>query len=127
MVGICFEPRVFDLAAAELPAVHDRHHQVEHDDAGIGALRRIVQRLAAVGCEFDVVALELQELRQHLARVHVILDNEYRRWLITVLLSAPGRQTYSLGECVGQAGLLSTRSDPAARARVSCSASRRSR
>ena len=53
--------RVVLLDRSELPAVHHRHPQIEHDDVGSDFAVKTLQRLAPVFGERDVVALRLQE------------------------------------------------------------------
>src|SRR5467141_4608975 len=55
--------RIGLLSAAELPTVHDRHHQIEQDDLGCLGLLKIFERLTAVCRRRGFVAFERQHLR----------------------------------------------------------------
>ena len=61
----------------ELPAVHDRHHQVQQDHARarVGGLE-VVERLASVADARDLVALVLQHLAQRIANVRIVVDHQ---------------------------------------------------
>ena len=69
--------RVVLLSPAKLPTVHNRHHQIEQDDVGTGSVAEICKRLAAIGDGFDLVSLEGQQLRHHLAQICIVLDNQH--------------------------------------------------
>ena len=64
------------LLAAELPAVHHRHHQVEQDDAGLTPAFEALERLLAVGGALDLEAFQLEEPAQHVAGIDVVFDDE---------------------------------------------------
>ena len=64
------------LAAAELPAVHHGHHQVEQDEIGAVTFFKVVEGVAAVRDCFGPESLERQQLRHHLPQVGVVFDDE---------------------------------------------------
>src|SRR6185503_19240036 len=68
--------RVFHLLGSELPTVHDGHHEIEQDEAGGRLLRADIERFASVGILAHDVAFELEDLRESLADVVVVLDDE---------------------------------------------------
>src|SRR6266542_5459423 len=68
--------RIELLLGPELPAVHDRHHEIEQDDVGVLAASR-GQGLATVGRRADLVALDLEDLRERLADSGVVLHDEH--------------------------------------------------
>ena len=77
MTGISASAAVAHLLAAELPAVHHRHHQVEQDDARVDARRQPFERLLAVRGDFDLEAFELEKAAQHVPRINVVFDDEH--------------------------------------------------
>ena len=62
--------------AGDLDAVHPRQAEVEHDQVGQEGLR-LVERLAAVVGDLDLVALHAQRALQHLGDLLVVLDDEH--------------------------------------------------
>src|SRR5262245_58192675 len=66
------------LLAPEFPAVHDRHHQVQEDDVGLGAPLEIFERLEAIGGGRRPEPLEREQLGHHLAEIGIVFDNENR-------------------------------------------------
>jgi hypothetical protein len=71
------------LRDAELPAVHARHHQIEDHDVG-AMLAHLAQALAAVRGHQDLDALGGQRLREGVAQLDVVLDQQdpASRWLV---------------------------------------------
>src|SRR5204862_1190135 len=65
------------LDAPELPAVHDRHHQVEQDDVRRVSGREIAQRFFAVGHGCAVKAFKREQLCHHLPQVGVVLHDQH--------------------------------------------------
>ena len=66
------------LLDPELPAVHDRHHEIEED--GVGALSgpKMLQRLEPVRAGARVVALVAEKSEERLPNVRVVFDDEDR-------------------------------------------------
>src|SRR2546422_428966 len=59
------ELRIALLLAAEFPAVHHRHHQVEQNEFWPLSSAEVVERLAAIGDRLRIEAFEEQELGHH--------------------------------------------------------------
>lgn len=69
------EQGILPLRLPELPSVHRRHHEVEHDEVGpLGA--SLSQALHAIPCRRDGVPLVREDLRYRLAYGRVVLDDE---------------------------------------------------
>ena len=77
MTGMSASCGVEHLLPAELPAVHHRHHQIEQDDARVHARGQAVERLLAVGGDFDLEPFQLEKPPQHVAGIHVVFDHEH--------------------------------------------------
>src|SRR5512132_843634 len=56
----------------EMPAIHDGHHQVEHDDLGEVAVAEAVERLLAVRRRLHHVAFVLEDVAHRLAEIVVV-------------------------------------------------------
>ena len=67
---------ILDLLAPKLPAVHDRHHQVEKDEVGMGAGPEQAQRLLPVGGAEDAEPFGPQDHPQGFAGRGVVLHDE---------------------------------------------------
>ena len=65
------------LPAPKLPPVHDRHHQVEEDDAGGLSAVEVDERLLPVGGGDSAVPFILEELAKGIPDVLVIIDHKY--------------------------------------------------
>jgi hypothetical protein len=70
------QPRIALLNGAELPAVHDRHPQVEHDEIGRAAGAELLQRLASVLRGRHGVPFLFQDPPQRLPDTVIVLDEE---------------------------------------------------
>jgi hypothetical protein len=62
-------------ALSELPAVHHRHHQVQQDELRWIRLE-LLQRLLPVASATDLEAFGLENLREGLQDVRVIVDDQ---------------------------------------------------
>ena len=71
-----FELRISQLFGAKVPAVHDRHHQVEQDDARPQAAAELIERSAPVCGQRDGVALRLEQFIEGCPHAQVVVDNE---------------------------------------------------
>ncbi|HJQ83075.1 MAG TPA: hypothetical protein VKA21_03305 [Candidatus Binatia bacterium] len=54
--------RVGDLLDAKRRAVHDRHAEIEENEAGLQAVAQMTQRFSAVGCRDDGVAVHFKKV-----------------------------------------------------------------
>src|SRR5690606_20010185 len=70
--------------ASQLPAIHDRHHQVEQDDAGLVAGAQLLEGVPAVDGGADLMTFELERYSHHLADVVVVLNYQDLRHLVRV-------------------------------------------
>src|ERR1700723_3121743 len=70
------QPRILDLLRAEVPAVHDRHPQIEYDQVGRRCLIQVVQSLPAIARRHRAITLHLKKSDHRFARVFVVLDDE---------------------------------------------------
>src|SRR5215471_2253597 len=70
--------RVHALLVTKLPAVHDRHHQIEQDQPGPLAGAKESQRFEAVARAPDVVTLRFQDLRETLQQLRIVFDHQNR-------------------------------------------------
>jgi hypothetical protein len=68
-----------ELCAPELPAVHDRHHQVEQNEAGGRPCVEAFERVAPVPGLHDRVAVHFEQQRQRLAHVAVVVGDQHAR------------------------------------------------
>jgi hypothetical protein len=76
--GDVCELGVVEQLGPELHAVHPRHHEVEQDDArSLDAGAEPVQRVLAVCGRDHAVALRLQRVREDVADVAIIVDDEH--------------------------------------------------
>jgi len=66
--------RIGLLATPELPAIHERHHQIEKDDAGRLVFFQIIERLLAVGGLHDEIPLVTEHQFQDISDSGIILD-----------------------------------------------------
>src|SRR5262245_22244684 len=92
--------RIVLLPAAELPPVHDRHHQVEEDDAGGLARVEVDESLLAVRRRHNAVAFVFQELAKGVSDVAVVVDHQHDswgRWAHGRIRNLPGR--FSMAAC----------------------------
>ena len=67
---------IFPLAPAELPAVHDRHHEIKQDEIGWVATLQILEGIAAIGHGLGPEAFEGEQLGHHVAQVGVVFDDQ---------------------------------------------------
>jgi hypothetical protein len=66
------------LALTEFIPRHDRHHQVEQNHRR-AALIETAERLGTVARRRDIEPFPLEKDREHLAQIHVVLNDENRR------------------------------------------------
>ena len=103
------------LRLTELPSIHDRHHQIEQDDAcRYAGLEPFERHLAVLGA-LDVVTLQFEKTSQHLTRIEIILDDEDGRAHEFPLSFAASRSSSAAtsASLSGMHGLRSSRSLPA--------------
>ena len=67
---------VLALRVPELPAGHDRHHQVEQDDVRPASAPQPAERLEAVARALDFVALALEKRRERTQKDGVVFDQQ---------------------------------------------------
>jgi len=71
------EPGIFALLAAERPAIHHRHPQIEQDDARVAAAAQVGQRLQSVAGSNRGEPLQLQELAHEPDEIRIVVDDQY--------------------------------------------------
>ena len=62
--------------ANELPAVHDRHHQIRHDDVGPSARLELLDGVAAMDRQAGLVSFAHEQLAERLPQRGLVLDDQ---------------------------------------------------
>ena len=75
--GMALKLGLAEHGRAQLPAVHHRHHEVEHDHARSRAAVQARERLFAVGRFVDREAFDAEDRRQIGANVVIVLDDQH--------------------------------------------------
>ncbi len=70
------ETLVLFLSESELPAIHGRHHQIEHDHVRIRALTELVQRVLAILGLQHLEPRFIEGVGYRRAQFTVVLDHE---------------------------------------------------
>jgi G6PDH family F420-dependent oxidoreductase len=70
------EPGLPELLLAHAEAVEDGHVEVQHDEAGLRLAAHAGEGFAAVTGGLDRVACDLERVREHVAHVRVVVDDE---------------------------------------------------
>src|SRR5688572_24860142 len=73
------EAGVLGLGRTELRAVHDRHHEVQEDEAGMKPVTKPVERLPAVFGARHGITFILQDVAQTFRDIGVIIDDQHAR------------------------------------------------
>ncbi len=81
------------LLTAKFPSVHDRHHEIEHDEVGERGAFEMVERLASVLGGHDVEPRPRKPVANQTADVRVVVNDENaalgtHRMCIGLLISA---------------------------------------
>jgi hypothetical protein len=69
-------PRIGALGDAERPAIHHRHAEIEHDDAGAAAGSQLRERIPTVGGFHHIESFEGQRARQQLPDAPVVVHHQ---------------------------------------------------
>src|SRR4029078_12050480 len=69
--------RVTDLFLPKLPAVHNRHHQIEKNHARANTGTQPLECTFSVLGGLNRIPFELQKSPEHFPRVQCVLDNQY--------------------------------------------------